>query len=119
MVNMEYPYSRNPTPEDPKRTLRETMLAQLEESDRCLKEAARILAPLEREASLALAKDRARREESARVAALAADSKIAAGILWLRIVCARCRSWCFGGKNLHSSTNETSPSVGATGKPNE
>jgi ATPase subunit of ABC transporter with duplicated ATPase domains len=100
---MEYPYSRQPTPEDPNRELREAMLAQLEESDRCLKEAAKILAPLEAEAARVLAQAQARREESDCATAPAAESRIAAGIPRLRVVWLRFRAWC---GFLNSSTND-------------
>ena len=53
MVISNYEYDRNPSPErnDPNRELREQMLAQLAESDKHLKAAALILAPLEAEAA--------------------------------------------------------------------
>ena len=105
MVNINYRYRGQPTPEDPNQELLVEMLSLLKVSDRYLKAAEQLLAPLEAEAALVLAQAQTRKVESGCATAPAAGSRIAAGIPRLRAIWLRFWSWCFGGKSLHSPTN--------------
>ena len=107
MVIPNYGYDRDsfPSQSDPNRELRELMLSQLAESDRCLKAAEQLLAPLEAEAALVLELDRRAQAESKSSSATVVGSRSAAEIPRLRSVLLRWWSWCFGGKVLDYSEN--------------
>lgn len=65
MVIPNYGYDRDSSPKqrNPNRELRELMLAQLAESDKLLKAAEQLLAPLEAEAALILEVERLSKDE--------------------------------------------------------